>query len=239
MPCEGFKRVRLVVLGADRQQDAALAEALHIALKVHEGFAGRTALAEHKALNAVVADHAAPQRVVEIEHEAFLAATEPGGDEARDLLAVHLGGAGMNFLLGVQPKAGVVPVGETFDGAEAVERDQVDTFFDGGGAKALVDRSDNGGGRGRKAVFIIAEQTGEDRKHGLLQYLTLEAGLGLAPAGAHEVHCAFGGGCGAGGEMARVEGEEDDLGVEGVEHRGVIHQLLAVGGVVALEDIEL
>ena len=45
-------------------------------------FAGRVALAEHDALQPVVADHAAPQRVVEVEDQAFAALAAQRRDEA-------------------------------------------------------------------------------------------------------------------------------------------------------------
>ena len=56
---------------------------LGIALEGYEGLAGWAALAEHDAFQAVVADDAAPQRVVEIQDEAFRTAAPKGGDRDR------------------------------------------------------------------------------------------------------------------------------------------------------------
>ncbi len=60
-----------VVLGADREDHAAVLSELRVALQREVCFADRAAFAEHDALEAVVTDDAAPQRVVEIEHQAL------------------------------------------------------------------------------------------------------------------------------------------------------------------------
>ena len=60
------------ILAANGQQDAALLQCLGVALEGEERLALAVALAEADAAQAVVADHAAPERVVEIQHEALL-----------------------------------------------------------------------------------------------------------------------------------------------------------------------
>ena len=90
-----------VVLGAHCQNDAALVQVLDVALPVLEGFSGRGGSAELDAFHAVVADDAAPERVVEVEHQHLLGAGvrgAPGGLEWREvigqpaLVVVQLGG---------------------------------------------------------------------------------------------------------------------------------------------------
>ena len=51
-------------------------------------FAGRASLAEDDAVEPVVADHAAPQRVVEIEDKTFLRQSALRGEDAGDEIAV-------------------------------------------------------------------------------------------------------------------------------------------------------
>src|SRR5450631_355855 len=61
-----------VVLRAHREYDTALRQILGVALQREMRLASGRAFAEDDALNAVIADDAAPQGVVEIEDEAFL-----------------------------------------------------------------------------------------------------------------------------------------------------------------------
>ena len=89
MLLERLQRVRLVVLGAHREDDAALGQIARVVLERDEGFAGGAALAEDDAFQAVVADHAAPQRVVEIEHQALRRAALLGGKQPADQIAVE------------------------------------------------------------------------------------------------------------------------------------------------------
>ena len=88
MVAKGGLRDPGVVLGADGQNDPALLELLGVMLQGEMGFAGRASLAEHDAVEPVVADHAAPQRIVEIEHQTFLRQPPLRGEDARGEIAI-------------------------------------------------------------------------------------------------------------------------------------------------------
>ena len=68
---ERFERVGFVVLGANGQDHAATAEFADVLLERGVGLTERAALAEGDAFQPVIADHAAPDGVVEIKHETF------------------------------------------------------------------------------------------------------------------------------------------------------------------------
>src|SRR5437868_15329751 len=73
-----------VVLGADRKQDTPLAQGQAIALECRVRLAERRLLADLQLADAVVSDHAAPQRVVEVEDQALLRSAEGRADQARE-----------------------------------------------------------------------------------------------------------------------------------------------------------
>ena len=88
MLLERLQRVGLVVLGAHRQDHAATAEFASIFLKRGIGLTERAALADVDAFQTVVADHAAPERVVQVEHEALGGSSLLGGEPAADQVAI-------------------------------------------------------------------------------------------------------------------------------------------------------
>ena len=104
----GFRDLR-VVLGADGQDDSALLELLGVMLQGEMGFAGRASLAEHDAVEPVVADHAAPQRIVEIEHQTFLRQAPLRGEDARGEIAVRGRRLRGDFELALKPAPDVEP----------------------------------------------------------------------------------------------------------------------------------
>ena len=67
-----------LVLAAHGQDHAPLLQALDVLLEGHVGFAFGLALAQADALEAVVADHAAPERIVQVQHQALLAQAQVG-----------------------------------------------------------------------------------------------------------------------------------------------------------------
>ncbi len=64
------------------------------------------ALAEHDAFQAVVADHAAPNRIVQVQHEAFERPALFRREPAADQIAIHRRGGGHDLLLGAVPQGG-------------------------------------------------------------------------------------------------------------------------------------
>ena len=73
-----------VVLAADREEDAPITKAEGRSLELLEGLAG-VVVAEVDAGRAVVADDAAPQRVVEVEHEALRGRSQRAAQRAREM----------------------------------------------------------------------------------------------------------------------------------------------------------
>ena len=79
---------RGIVLAADGEEDAAITEAEGRALELLEGPPG-VLVPELDARDAVVADDAAPQRVVEIEHEALRGRSQRAAERAREMAREH------------------------------------------------------------------------------------------------------------------------------------------------------
>ena len=89
MAAEGQARRCVVVFGRHRQHDAAIAQRQRRPLYLEIGLAGCVALPEDDALDAVVADDAAPHRIVEIEDQASPALAAERADEPRAVLGVE------------------------------------------------------------------------------------------------------------------------------------------------------
>src|SRR5271169_5424362 len=98
-----------VVLGAHGQNDAALLELLGVMLQGEMRFPGGAAFAQNDAVEPVVADHAAPKRVVEIEHQTLLRQAPLGGKNAGGKVAVEGRGLRRNFQLAVKPTPDIEP----------------------------------------------------------------------------------------------------------------------------------
>ena len=111
--------IGLVVFRSDRQQDAFPFQSEDKRLEIRIGFARRSA-AEADAVEAVLADHASPQRAVEVEHQAF--ATETGRRrQQRGRVAGKVGqGLGGDRLLRQVPVAIVEPPRRSETGGQAV-----------------------------------------------------------------------------------------------------------------------
>ena len=168
MVAERRQRHLGVVLGADRQHDAAIDQLLQRHLEVLEGLAVGAA-AEHDAVDPVVADDPAPERVVEVEHDRPSRQAEPrrqhGGGVARhDRQAL-----GREGHLGQIPAAVVEPdVGAHAAGEER----QVDVAHVLGGGLAgevAVDAGDDAPPRAVEAEGVMAERVAAGRREAHLQ----------------------------------------------------------------------
>jgi hypothetical protein len=104
--------IHRLVLAADGQQHTARAERAEVLLKGLERLTARIALAELDAAKAGVSDHAAPERVVEVEHQAFATAPERAGDDRGNGLRVVGGEFERDWLFGLVPEPTVVPAGD-------------------------------------------------------------------------------------------------------------------------------
>ena len=76
---EGLDGIGLVVLRADREDDSPARQFARMGLNAGIGLAQRAPLTQDDALETVIADDAAPKRIVEIENEAFAGKTPLGG----------------------------------------------------------------------------------------------------------------------------------------------------------------
>ena len=68
----GFEDILLIVFRTDGKDDAALAQLHKCLLEVKEGLP-RIVTTNLDAVDAILAEHAAPEGVVKVEHKAFLA----------------------------------------------------------------------------------------------------------------------------------------------------------------------
>ncbi len=89
MLAERQPRNVVVVLRGNGKDDAAVAEPQRRLLHGEMRLAGRVALPDHDAFEPVIADDAAPQRVVEIEDEAAAALAAQRRDDAADMIGVE------------------------------------------------------------------------------------------------------------------------------------------------------
>ena len=105
-----------VVLRAHRQDHPAVLQPLRVALQLEVGLADGAALAQDQSFDAHVADHAAPQRIVEIEYRALARPAALRRDDTCRQFAEAPGRLRGNLHLALQPARGVEP------GVEAIAR---------------------------------------------------------------------------------------------------------------------
>ena len=101
---------RVSVLAANSQDHAAVAKALDISLERDERLAFRVALAEPDASQAVVADHPSPERVVQVQDQAFPGVTELRQDQGCQAVSVIHQMFGRTGHLGMVIKSFVTPL---------------------------------------------------------------------------------------------------------------------------------
>ena len=106
---EGLARCRVLVLRADGQHDAALPQIEGEVLDGDEGFARRRPLPQRDAVESVVADDAAPQRIVEIEDENLPRLAHERAHDAGDHVGVDGGELRREGKLRGVPVARIVP----------------------------------------------------------------------------------------------------------------------------------
>ena len=157
-----------VVLGADGQDDAALLELLGVMLQGEMGFAGRASLAEHDAVEPVVPDHAAPQRVVEIEHQTFLRQAPQGGEDAGGEIAIRRRRLRRDFQLALKPAPDVEPGVDPVPLARARDIEQETPVLSRGLDEPIVEPGDDRARRARNHPVIAAEQRLAHVEEGLL-----------------------------------------------------------------------
>ena len=178
---ERFQRVGFVVLGADGQDHAATAEFADVFLERGVGLAERGALAERDAFQTVIADHAAPEGVVEIEHEAFERPALLRGDPAADQIAVQRAGGRRDFLLRAVPQCRIVPFADSVAGGAVIDGEDIDAFGLRHGADRRVQPGYEPGSGSRQPMFVVAKHRKMHRQGGLLEDRTAERFARQAP----------------------------------------------------------
>ena len=133
-----------------------------------------------------------------------------------------------------------MPRGEAVQGDVFVDGKEIDAGPGCRGAELLVQGADQAQGRVGHAVLVAADERQGDGEEGLLDDRAAERLLRGAPQVADAIHGLRNGGgvCRAADEVERVEGEEDDLGLEAVERRGRVHHRLEVLAVIDRVEIE-
>ena len=225
------------------------AQFARIVLERDKRLAQRAALAEHDAVQAVVADDAAPERVVEVEHQAFERAPLLGREPAADQIAIQRRGGRSDLLLRAVPQPRIVPArrcrleppgrrapGDRRPSASAIV------------AHAAIQPGDERGARARQAMFIVAEQRQVHRQRGLLNDRTAESRRAPAArcrgssacisASAASAPAASSRGGDPGGQMVGVERQQHRVRPERVQRRGWVGQFLPILAVIAFVGVD-
>ena len=118
-------RIGRFVLARHGQQDASLAKSAQVLLERLERLTARASLTELDSRETGVADHSAPQCVVEIQHHDLSTAAEGTSDDARDRLHVLDHQIERHRLFGFEPQARVVPAADAVSCRQPRGVDQV------------------------------------------------------------------------------------------------------------------
>src|SRR5579862_4297200 len=102
-------------------------------------FADGAALAEHDALDPVIANDAAPKRIVEIEDEALLRQPALRGENSAEEVAVERCHFRRNFHLRLEPARWIEPRGDTVALAGAGDIEEQHALFGGGFGEPVVE----------------------------------------------------------------------------------------------------
>ena len=145
-----------------------------IGLEAREGLAQRTALADDDASQPVIADHAAPERIVQVKHQAFGRATLRGRQQARHQVAVQARGERRHLLFGAVPEHRIMPSVHPVFGRAGVQGQEVDAVLARGLPQLQVQSQSHGARRPGQAILVQPQQVGEQRQRGLLDDLAAE-----------------------------------------------------------------
>src|SRR5882672_5442503 len=158
MRIEHLLDVPPIVLRAHAQYDAALLELLRVLLQGQMRLAEGATLAEHDAVNAVIAEDAAPKRVVEVENQAFARPPEHGADQTREQAPVARCGCRRDLQLALQPMPRIEPCVEPIPRACRRNVQQELAMGGGGIGDAVVQARDQPRRRARYETLVVAEQ---------------------------------------------------------------------------------
>ncbi len=167
---EGGERALGIVLRADGKQDAPLAQRPAIELEGLEGLAPRRALADHDPLDAVVADHPAPERVVEIEHQHLAGQAAHGGEDPRHLIAEPRPRRRAHMLLGMEPHEPVLQRVEPFGLGRGDRIEDQHPLLAGGADQPVLHLGHHGPARGGDQPVEMTEDRIGRRHRKLLDH---------------------------------------------------------------------
>ena len=114
-------------------------------LHSQERLAQCRALPYDDAFQPVVADHAAPERVVQVEHQAFSRAALQRGQQAPDQIAIDRAGHRTDLLLGAMPEHRVMPLRDAMLAGRFVYGQKMHAGRVGVGAEGGVEPGDQAG----------------------------------------------------------------------------------------------
>ena len=138
MLLEDLPRIAVVVLGANREEDAPLFQLQQVTLEGDEGFSRRSS-AELQSREPVLADNPAPERVVEVEDYALPADAELRADDSGCVTGEDRQGLERNRLFGRVPLPRAEPALLSERGSKPLAVDDADSARRGG-AKSQVER---------------------------------------------------------------------------------------------------
>ncbi len=157
-----------IILRADRQDDAALCQPLCKTLQRKVCLAGGAPLAQDDALQAIIADHSAPQRVVEVQHQALARMAAQGGEDPCHVFAIGRDRRGCDQHPGLQPASRIEPDMQSVPHHGTLEIEQGHAFPAGDFDQLLVQTPDQPPRRSRDGRVEMSEQGSFRVEEGLL-----------------------------------------------------------------------
>src|SRR5690348_17308728 len=145
--------------------------------------AARAALAEHQPFDALLADRPAPERVVEVEHQALLRETAPGRDDAHQHVAIERGRRRRDLVFALQPARAIEPRLDAVARPRARDVEEKHRLLAGRRANALVETLDPPRRRSRNEEIVAAE----DGLAGVDEILLDDGGAAGLPRAAPEI----------------------------------------------------
>ena len=146
------------VLRADGKHDPALGQRHGEALEGRIGLARGAALSQDKSFDAVVAHDAAPERVIEIEDQAFTREPARGRDNPSHEIAVKRRNKGPDSLFRLMPVNRIAPRGAPGPCRLTVHVDQENAGGRCRVGESLIETVDQRRGRARNGRFVASKE---------------------------------------------------------------------------------
>ena len=202
----------------------------------------RGAFSQHDALDAVIANDAAPERVVQVQYEALLRQAALRSQHSHCELPVLRSGTRRNLQLALQPRGRVVPRVQSIAFARARDVEQQHALAGGGRRQQLVEAGDEPARGARHLPFEAAEEGLAGIQVGLLYDGRAQGVPRVSPQGGQLLDmCADGslrlrrrgGQRYTTDEVVSREGQQQGLRRKGVQRRGGVEDFLPILAVLA------